>query len=188
MQRLRCWPICNSGPDPAMRFAAAQLLRCSALTCCLLGALLIADGARAQAPDVGVVTPRGIASLVSANESKVVVVNFWATWCPPCLREFPDIIAVYEDYRDQGLEVLAVSMNEADESEDIAEFLQNFAPPFPVYRASGTDSDFYEGVLDSWFGEMPMTLIFDTRGERVHVHKKPLTYEELSVQVAELLP
>jgi len=142
----------------------------------------------AQSQGVGVITPAGIRALVGAGESKVVVVNFWATWCPPCLREFPDIISVYDEYRDRGLEVLAVSMNEADEGEDIAEFIAKFAPPFPIYRASTVDETFYEGVLDSWFGEMPMTLVFDADGEIVHVHKKPLTYEELSAQVAALLP
>jgi len=155
----------------------------------LLPVLLLAlTHSYAQAQDVGVITPAGIKALVGAGESKVVVVNFWATWCPPCLREFPDIISVYDEYRDRGLEVVAVSMNEADEGADIAEFIDRFAPPFPIYRASTVDETFYEGVLDSWFGEMPMTLVFDTSGEIAHVHKKPLTYEELSAQVAALLP
>lgn len=140
------------------------------------------------ADEIATISPAGIEALVGANEGKVVVVNFWATWCPPCLREFPDIIEVYGEYRDQGLEVVAVSMNEADENEDIQEFLENFAPPFDVYRASSVDFEFYEGVLESWFGEMPMTMIFDTTGSTAHIHKKPLSYDELAADVAALLP
>jgi len=157
-----------------------------------LGALVVglaqigAPSARAEPP--AAVTPARIETLVAENAGSVVVVNFWATWCPPCLREFPDIIDVYSDYADKGLTVLAVSMNEADEIEDIEQFLADFEPPFPIYRAAAVDNEFFEGVLDSWYGEMPMTLIYAADGELAHVHKKALTYDELAADVAALLP
>ncbi len=154
----------------------------------LLSAGLLISFANSASADVEVVTPEDIDALVAENEGKVVVVNFWATWCAPCLREFPDIVEVYEDYRDQGLEVFAVSMNYEDEIEDIDAFLENFQPPFGIYRASEPEPEFYEAVIDSWYGEMPMTMVFDTAGNRVHVHKKPLTYEELAGDVAALIP
>ena len=156
-----------------------------ALAACLC---IAASDAASAAEDIAIISPAGIDALVASNAGKVVVVNFWATWCPPCLREFPDIIEVYEQYREQGLEVVAVSMNEADENEDIQDFIESFAPPFDVYRASTADFEFYEGVLESWFGEMPMTLIFDTAGNTAHIHKRPVTYDELAADVAALLP
>lgn len=136
--------------------------------------------ARAEAPTVPTVTPEEIHALVAANRGKIVVVNFWATWCPPCLEEFPDIIDVYEAYRAKGVEVFAVSMNEADEQEDIAEFLEKFDPPFPVYRASSVDETFYSGVVEPWFGEMPITLIFDAAGNRAHFHRRAVDYAGLA--------
>jgi thiol-disulfide isomerase/thioredoxin len=162
----------------------------------LVGALVICStiaasqlySPAARSQGIATVTPPEIAALVANSAGKVVVVNFWATWCPPCLREFPDIIEVYEDYHGRGVEVYAVSMNEAEENEDIEAFIQRFEPPFPVYRAASVDEVFYEGVVESWFGEMPMTLVFDPAGNRVHVHKKPLTYEELAADVTALLP
>jgi thiol-disulfide isomerase/thioredoxin len=153
----------------------------------LVSVLLQAHSAPLLAEEPAAVTPDAIETLVAENSGKVVVVNFWATWCPPCLREFPDIIEIYSDYREQGLSVLAVSMNDAEEVEDIEQFVADFDPPFPVYRAASVDAEFFEGVLDSWFGEMPMTLVYDTAGELVHVHKKPMTYEELSADVEALL-
>ena len=55
----------------------------------------------------------------------------------------------------------------------------------PEFR---THESFYEAVAKSWFGEMPMTLIFDTAGNSAHIHKRPLTYEELASDVTALLP
>ena len=82
-------------------------------------------------------------ALISANKGKVTIVNFWATWCPPCLKEFPDIIKLYNQYHKRGLEVVAISMNEPDEMADIEAFVKDQKPPFPVYVAASQDEAFY---------------------------------------------
>jgi len=141
-----------------------------------------------EAQSVETISAEGLHALVNDNKGKVVVVNFWASWCPPCLREFPDIIKVYDEYHAEGLEVVAVTINEADETQDIAEFLERFEPPFAIYRATSIDETFFEGVVDTWFGEIPMTLIFDTSGNTAHFYRKTLTHEELASDVSALLP
>jgi thiol-disulfide isomerase/thioredoxin len=151
----------------------------------IAAAQLIAAPANSQT--VPVVTPDEIHALVAANRGSIVVVNFWATWCPPCLEEFPDIIEVYEAYRDDGVVVFAVSMNEADEADDVAAFLERFEPPFPIYRASSVDDAFYAGVADPWFGEMPITLIFDADGEQAHFHRRAVDYAGLAADLDALL-
>jgi len=154
---------------------------------CLLSAT--ASGAPAAAPAaVPTVTAKQVRALVDQRKGKVVVVNFWASWCPPCLREFPDIIKTYQQYHAKGLEVVAVSMNSPEEMADIKDFLNTYKPPFQIYLADTQDGQFYEGVLKQWFGEMPLTLVFNTAGENVLAHRKEITYAELSRTVEGLLP
>lgn len=151
--------------------------------------------AAAQRDPLATVTADRLHALVDEHQGDVVVVNFWATWCPPCKAEFPDIIRVYDDYRTQGLAVIAVSMNADDETEDVSAFLEAFAPSFPVYRAATQDEVFYEGIVEmidtvehaAWFGELPITLVFDRAGNPVHYHRKPVTYDGLVEDVTALL-
>lgn len=148
---------------------------------------LDAEDVRHQEADFTLTDLSGKSWTLHALRGKVVLVNFWATWCPPCLREFPDLASVYKDYHSKGVDIVGVSMNADDEIADIDAFVAKFAPPFKLYRASSPDETFQKGVLDTWFGEMPMTLIFDKNGKLARTHKKPLTYAELAADVDALL-
>ncbi len=68
-------------------------------------------------------TAKQIRELVDARKGKVVVVNFWASWCPPCVREFPAISKVYEQYRDKGMDLFAVALNAPEDIEEVKQFL-----------------------------------------------------------------
>jgi thiol-disulfide isomerase/thioredoxin len=137
--------------------------------------------------EVAVVSAEGVKELIRENAGNLVVVNFWATWCPPCLKEFPDLIDVYAETRSRGVAIIAVSMNAADETQDIDEFLRKFAPPFPVYRAASVDDAFYRGIVEPWFGELPITLVYDGAGELRHYHRKAITRDELTAEIDALL-
>ena len=148
------------------------------------GIALAADVTDETIPTVGA---QDIKSLVQDHKGKVVLVNFWATWCPPCVKEFPDIIKLYDTYKSQGLEVIAVSMNEEEEMEDIKAFMDKFHPPFSIYRAASTEDEFYSEFDENWFGQMPTTAIYDTTGKMIHLHTKPLTYPEFEKDVVAAL-
>ena len=94
---------------------------------------------RIPAPQVGFLAPAfkltdldGQTVNLSDYQGQVVLFNFWASWCPPCRSEMPAIQQVYESYRDQGLEVLAVNASYQDTSAAMQTFLGSFEHSFPI--------------------------------------------------------
>ena len=64
-------------------------------------------------------------------EGKVVLIDFWATWCSPCVRDMPNVVAVYEKYHDQGFEVIGVSLDKKRSA--LARFIETNKMPWPQY-------------------------------------------------------
>ncbi len=147
----------------------------------------IHSSALAQSSDLRTLDAKAIKSLVEQNRGKVVLVNFFATWCPPCHKEFPGIVKLYDKYKSAGLEVIEVSMNDASEKDDIQAFLREQKPPFPVYLAASTGDAFYKSVNQRWATELPMTMIYDREGKLRYFHPKDRTYAELEQDVGPLL-
>jgi peroxiredoxin len=82
------------------------------------------------APDFVIHLPDGSTTSLAAYRGRPVVINFWATWCPPCRLEMPELIRAFERYHDQGLVVLAI--NDAEAHEQVAAFVREFGLTMPV--------------------------------------------------------
>ena len=92
---------------------------------------------------------------------KIVVLNFWATWCPPCRAEMPGLEAFYQEYRDQGVVVLAV--NVSDSAADIIAFAREYGLTFPILRDSQR-----EGIRTYKVQALPTTFFLDRQGQVRH--------------------
>ncbi|HKJ38544.1 MAG TPA: TlpA disulfide reductase family protein [Anaerolineales bacterium] len=84
------------------------------------------------APDFELQTITGETIKLSDLRGQAVLVNLWATWCPPCRAEMPAIEKVHNEYKDDGLVVLAVNMTYQDTASNIAPFLDEYGLTFPI--------------------------------------------------------
>jgi len=84
------------------------------------------------APDFELQTTTGETVKLSNLHGQAVLVNLWATWCPPCRAEMPAIESIYEEYKDRGLVVLAVNMTYQDTFANIDPFIEEYNLSFPV--------------------------------------------------------
>jgi peroxiredoxin len=84
------------------------------------------------APDFSLQTPQGETVTLSELRGQAVLVNLWATWCPPCRAEMPAIQKLYEEYKDQGFMVLAVNMTYQDNPQAVLPFTQENNLTFPI--------------------------------------------------------
>lgn len=84
------------------------------------------------APDFELSTTTGETVKLSDLRGQAVLVNLWATWCPPCRAEMPAIETIYNEYKDDGLVVLAVNMTYQDTPSNIAPFLDEYGLTFPI--------------------------------------------------------
>jgi thiol-disulfide isomerase/thioredoxin len=107
-----------------------------------------------------------VKELVASRKGEVVLLNFWATWCPPCAREFPELVEVEREYRGRGVAVISVSIDFPDKMEtELLPFLEEHQPDFEVYlKKDGEVTEFTRTIDPEWKGTLPATFFYDRRG------------------------
>jgi len=113
---------------------------------------------RTAAPDFTLTCTDGKAIRLSDYRGKVVVLDFWATWCPPCKAEIPDFIKLYSSYKSDGFQMLGISLDEGGLN-DVVPFMKDHGMNYPV--ALGT-----EEVVSAYGGirGIPTTFVIDKKG------------------------
>lgn len=139
-------------------------------------------------PELEPVDEERLANLVEERRGQVVVVNFWATWCGPCREEFPYFVDLDKRYRDSGLAVVAVSMDEEADRERAAAFLEEQGAAFVSYLRDFKDFEKFVNAIDpDWTGALPATFIYSRGGEMVFRRIGEISRAELEEQVVPLL-
>jgi cytochrome c biogenesis protein CcmG, thiol:disulfide interchange protein DsbE len=147
-------------------------------------------GASAQTAAIGLKAPAlqvtqldGRVFDLAAQRGKVVIVNFWATWCSPCRAEMPRLDAFYQRFRGRGVELLGMSVDDAGDRANVVQVMQHFSYPAALLG----------GATKNGFGPpaaVPMTWIIDTAGvvRARLVAGNAVTEEALERAVLPLLP
>jgi len=121
-----------------------------------------------NSPEMVDVTAEEFREIIQSYEGeKVVLVNFWATWCLPCKREFPHLLELREKYPDR-FELIFVSADFEEAREEAREFLKDQQVDFKTYFKIGKDNEFITAVSENWSGALPFTMIFDKNGKLIN--------------------
>lgn len=136
------------------------------------------------------VDEHGIAQLRAASEGKILVLNFWATWCKPCLEEFPHLVKLQKEYGAQGLDVVFVSVDDDDARtiRRVRNILAKMGVEAPSYlKQSRDDEAFINAVHPSWSGAVPTTFVYDRNGRLIAMRSEELSFVDLAQLVTPLL-
>jgi peroxiredoxin len=110
------------------------------------------------APELTLTTLAGDEASLSDYRGSVVLVNLWATWCPPCTEEMPTLKAFYEKYHSQGFELIAIDQGETLEA--VVPFVKEFALPFPVWLDTGSQAGIVFKTMN-----LPSSYVIDRTGQ-----------------------
>lgn len=168
------------------------ILAFGALCAGLISALWFEQGARqaglAQTlpeyrPDFQLLDTEGNMRRISEWDGQIVVLNFWATWCPPCRKEMPEFVQLQTQWQSKGVQFLGVAI---DELPAVQTFLdQELAVNYPILMA-GVSGVALAQAYGSSVGALPYTVIINRQGRPVFSHAGALEMAELDRVVTPL--
>ena len=135
------------------------------------------------APDFTLKTLDGGQITLSEYRGRPVLINFWATWCPPCRIEMPELVRTYEEHKDTGFTILAINLTFQDALQEIAAFVEEFKMTFPVLLDETGEVTTQKYRLLG----LPMSVFVDRDGAIRRIQIGVMTADQIREFTAEIL-
>ncbi len=133
---------------------------------------------RAAAPSISLADINGQAWNLEQHRGNVVLVNFWATWCPPCRAETPGLVHVANELGPRGLDVVGISL---DETKDVVPpFVSSYKIPYPIVMGEGSP-------ITAGINSIPTTLLIDKQGRIAKRYEGAVSESTLERDITQLL-
>lgn len=129
----------------------------------VLSAFMSAHAQSSQAPDFSLTDLNGQKLTLSQYKGKVVLLDFWASWCTPCQAEIPQFIEWQKKFGDQGFQVIGISMD--DDEKAARKFLERMKPNYPVAMGNTKLAEAYGGILG-----LPANIVITRNGQVMARH------------------
>ena len=127
---------------------------------------------------------------VREGKAALTVVNFWATWCVPCVQEFPDLVRAGRELKGEGANLVFVSVDAPSERPAVLAFLARHGATGPAFLKDEADEPFmaaFSPAASDWDGTLPATFLYDAKGRRLALFEGATTHAALTDTVRALL-
>ena len=126
--------------------------------------------------------------LIAERKGKVVLVDFWATWCVPCRKEMPLVAKLEAKLKAKGFVVVTISSDELDNEPAARTYLKEAGITTTGYIKAPKDDDAFIRQIDpKWGGELPALVLYDKTGKKVKIWKGETAIAEIEAAVTKLL-